>query len=183
MPSNEGVSNRADRPSLDVILQEMQELRRFQNSSVEALDAKAGTLVGFLGVIMTLSAGKLYFDYPLSSLLSALCMLSLIGSLINAVRGLQVRGYHFNPSPDALVDDYLFRHPDEWRGDKAGAKEQILADQRDAYNQNKVMLDKKTACVQWTINLLLAGVLFFIGQYFYPKIAAFSCQLCRLLNP
>ncbi len=167
-------------PSIDVVLQEMREQRCIQDDSIQALDAKTGTLAGFLGVLLALVVGKLYFEHPLEALLSTLCLVGFVGALLSAIRGFSVKDWRYDPSPDVLLEDYLFRHPTLQQGGKAGSKAQIVADQREAYRRNQGVLLGKAKQIQGAMQFLFVGVLCFLGQYFYPQLVWLLRNLCRL---
>ena len=174
-----GRADKLPRPSLDICLEEMRELRRFQDNAIQVLDNKAGILMGFLGVLVPLSVTKLYFDHFLQGLLSVSYMLSLLVAFTSVMKGLRIREYRFDPAPNVLTRDYMFREVEVWSGDKPSAKEQILVDQVEGYNRNEKVLNDKASSVQHAMWFLLPGLILFLAQYFWPDIVP---VLCRFLE-
>jgi hypothetical protein len=156
------------RPSIEVVKQEMEEQRRLQAGSIDSLDTKIGITVGFTGVILTLYAEKVSINDVGNIICSPVVLLSLLGllfllfSLLFSILAFWVRSFRFDPSPNVLKDDYMFRDPDNWSQDKAGSKEQIVVDQVEAYNRNQETLNKKARRINLSVTFLGFGILILI---------------------
>jgi hypothetical protein len=143
--------------SIDIVRGEMESQRTLQVAAIDSLDTKAGLLLGFESLLFVglISAGDNSMFYTIGFggiLLSLGCL----------VWSMQLRRFKFNPSPDALVDDYMFReiNPDK-KKDKTrpSSKEQILVDQREAYKQNEMLVKSKGFWLKISLWLLLVSVI------------------------
>ena len=114
------------RPSLDVVMPEMESLRGFQAASSDHLDTKAGVILGFSGTVLTLIA-MIPTDQQSCWLIPGIVVLSLaVGFAVSALR---VQGFRFDPKPKVLKE-YMLK-PLDVPGQSA--KEQILVDKVKAY--------------------------------------------------
>lgn len=144
-----------------MVRQEMEEQRRLQAASIDSLDTKIGIIIGFAGVIVAIYTDK--FAFELDSLydliISFIGLFFLLFSLSYSVYAYWVRGFRFDPSPMVLKDDYMFRNPDDWNEGKPSSKEQMLADQVEAYNHNQKTLDQKARLINLSAVFLGFGIL------------------------
>lgn len=139
---------------MEVVSSEFDALRTLQADSIQALDTKAGVVLGFAGTIMAVLAVMQRADTT---------WLSIVGFLLIAVAaGLGVwamlpRDFHYWPKPSVLLNDYMLKDPD---APTTGSREQILADKVNAYEQNEKILAGKARLVTWSAVSLGAGIIF-----------------------
>jgi hypothetical protein len=138
------------RPSIDVVSVEMEALRHYQASAIDALDAKAGVVLGFSGTVLTiLAATTTGPDDPLWIFFDFLFLMAAVGC---AIKALSPSEFRFDPKPRVLFD-YMHKSPDA--PGSAGAKEQILADKVAAYEANEKTL--------WNKGTYVYGAVAFLG--------------------
>lgn len=148
---------------MEVVSAEFDALRTLQADSIQALDTKAGVVLGFAGTIMAVLAVMQQTDTT---------WLSIIGFLLIAVAaGLGVwamlpRDFHYWPKPSVLLNDYMLKDPDV---PTTGSREQILADKVNAYEQNEKILAGKARLVTWSAVSLGAGIIFIWAHSLWRK--------------
>ncbi len=152
------------KPSLDIVKEELLELRRIQSSSIVSIDTKVSILISLIGAALFISIERLNLKnfWPMGY--SFVYLLSLLLAFFFLIVSYWVKGYRFDPSPKTLLNDYMFRNPDNWKDGKAGSKEQIIADQVEAYNCNEKILEEKCLKIKIAIVFLSLSILFFILQ-------------------
>lgn len=157
-------------PSIDVVKEEMIEQRRIQSSSIDSLDTKIGVLIGFV-----LTSSILYFaNIRLRScwefVLTLLVVIGLAFSFGGFLCAFWPRKFRFNPKPKVLLENYMFRDPTKKINEKYGSKEQILADQVDAYEKNSRVLRNKSFCLKFgLIALAVAYLLILVSLILFAK--------------
>jgi len=144
----------AIRPSLNVVGPEMDALRGFQAHTIEALDTKAGVVLGFSGTILAVFAVVQGSEHTFFSLTG---FVLLCTAVVLGVFAMLPRSFRFDPKPGVLLNDYMLRPPDV---PTTGAKEQILADKVEAYSKNEALLDRKASLVNAAVICLGVGILF-----------------------
>jgi hypothetical protein len=146
--------------SLDIVFDEMQQQRKLQLKNINSLDTKAGILIGFESLLFV---NLLFRDF--NNLLFVIGFIVLIASLFCLIVGIQLKSYKFNPHPNVLINDYIFRQPSPDNGEtKPSSKEQILVDQHSAYIQNESAAKQKAFWVKVALWLLLLSV-FLLGSH------------------
>lgn len=165
------------RPSIDVVGPEIDAIRAFQSGSIEALDTKAGVILGFSGAILAVLVTAQNTDFTLWAMPG---FLLLAVSVILCVWALRPRDFYFNPKPSVLFKDYMFLDP---YAPIVGAKEKILADKVEAYSQNEVTLKQKACVVEWAAICLGAGVIFISGFTLGRKIMTNEKTSAATISP
>lgn len=151
------------RLSIDLVGPEIDAIRAFQSGSIEALDTKAGIILGFSGAILAVLVTAPKTDFTPWAIPG---FLLLAGAVILGVWALHPRDFYFNPKPSVLFEKYMFLDPD---APITGAKEQILADKVSAYTQNEATLKQKACLVECAAICLGAGVIFVSGHTLWRK--------------
>lgn len=131
----------------------MNALREFQLSSADGLDTKGGVLLGFLGTVLTILAGR---PVPEHSFFLVVAFVVICFGVLAAVFALFVRGYRADPKPLVLKQDYMYLLPD---APGIGAKEKLLADKIKAYSMNETSLANKAFWINTAALCLALGVI------------------------
>lgn len=133
---------------------EIDALRTFQVHTIEALDTKAGVVLGFSGTILAVFAAIQGSEQTTFSLIG---FILLCAAVIMGVVAMLPRSYRFDPKPSVLLNDYMLRPPNTLT---TGAREQILADKVEAYSNNETRLNMKAGFVNAAVICLGLGILF-----------------------
>lgn len=152
-------------PSEKVVLEELRQQRGYQNNTIDALDRKLATLFGANGTIITivlavLGIAKIDFKWVL--IFSPAIVLLLLG-FVFAVLAFWPRTWLYNPSPKALLEDYLMRKPStEDEDSQPGSISQICADIREAYEYNEKALKGKSSLFKLSLGFEGSGMILFV---------------------
>jgi len=135
-------------PSLDVVRAEFNIEAASQDKRGDTLDSRAGTVLGFSGVLAGLA-------------LNSKSPWALPGALVAAVAALLAAGVvwprmYGTIGPRALTLEYLDK-PAE------ATKRKVLDTRIDVYEKNQAQLKIKTKRLRWAIRLLTAAVLLVVG--------------------
>jgi len=144
------------RPSLDIAFAEMTSLQQFQSSANKGLDKKAGMVLFFSGTILAILAGNRN-ESVVFGFVEFFGSIFLLLSVFLSIWAFWVRSFRYDPKPSVLLKDYMFREPNK-EGD--GAKEQILADKVDGYQQNEKIIITKVNRLKIAATFLGVGVAF-----------------------
>lgn len=147
---------------------EIDALRTFQVHTIEALDTKAGVVLGFSGTILAVFAAIQSSEQTTFSLIG---FILLCAAVIMGVVAMLPRSYRFDPKPSVLLNDYMLRPPNTLT---TGAKEQILADKVEAYSNNEARLNMKAGFVNAAVICLGLGILFVSAHTLRRKAMAKS---------
>lgn len=153
MPHKPAKMQMGARPSIDVVSTEMESQRQHQSVAINALDSKAGVVLGFSGTALALwAAAPSVAGDPFWPVIE---FLFLVGAVVLATLALAPADFRFDPKPRVLFD-YMHKSPDA--PGSAGAKEQILADKVEAYEKNELVLKQKADYVFGAIIFLGFGL-------------------------
>ncbi|MGQ0804764.1 MAG: hypothetical protein ACT4PI_12995 [Actinomycetota bacterium] len=135
-------------PSLDVIAREVRAERDTQFRHVDAVDAKAGVILGFSGVLVAVGVGA--FDlYRLPALLSALLAAGTAGAV-------------FRPKRNPTWDLASFR--DERLRSEAVFTELALLDTHiDMIESQRALLHRNTLLLGWSLRALVAAAVLLVA--------------------
>lgn len=142
------------RPSIDVVGPELEALRQHQAAAIDALDSKAGVILGFSGTILAILTATTGSDDLLWLAADFVLLVAAVGC---AIKALSPTDFRFNPKPRVLLEDYMMKPPDALGN--AGSKERILADKVDAYEKNEEPLKIKADYVYAAVRFLGIGLL------------------------
>lgn len=142
----------------------MELIRQYQSGSTEALDTKAGVILGFSGTVLAVLVSAQRVDYTYWSLIG---FGLLAFAVVLAVLAMLPRDFYFNPRPEVLLKQYMFKEPD---APLTGAKEQILADKVKGYAENEKVLAKKAKLVKGAAICLGAGVIFVSAHILWRQL-------------
>ena len=144
--------------SIGIVANEMNLQRQMQLSCIDSLDNKAGILIGFESLLFVS-----LLTYSFQNIFDILAFIVLIISIALLIKSYQVKPFKFNPNPNELIDKYMFYpvYPDKDIKDTPSSVEQIIVDQRKAYNDNSKLLHKKGSVIKWAVVLLFISILLF----------------------
>ena len=104
--------------SLDIVYDEVKERVAVQLDQANHLDSKAGNLLAFSSIVLTVAAGlRFAFDGVDASRIAFIIFFSLgtllyVVTMFFAFRAYAVATYRRDPEPRPLRDNYLFEDPD-----------------------------------------------------------------------
>lgn len=152
-------------PSEEVVLEELRQQRGYQNNTIDALDRKLATLFGANGTIITIVLAVLgiaKIDFKWMLIFSPGLVLLLLG-FVFAVLAFWPRIWWYNPSPKALLEDYLMRKPGTQEEDsQPGSISQICADMQEAYENNEKTLKGKSSLFKLSLGFEGSGMILFV---------------------
>ncbi len=140
----------------DVVLQELSNQRSLQLSVLNFLDTKSGILIAVDTAIILFLLNDFEGSY-LGIVIPFGCFLLSLGLSFLAI---WPRKYKFNPSPQALVTDYLFRKPND---KKSEASLQIISDMNEAYKFNERSVQSKRKGFKFGLIFFTIGVVFYVS--------------------
>lgn len=164
---NEAIKNIEDleEEALDFVYSEVSKARWNQRRLNDSLDKKGGTLLGFMGVILTLLIGGVFqfkeiiLRWPLFYkyiILSSLICLGL--SIFFDILAIDIRGYKNANRPETLIDNYLKRGEDS-----SYTKLKVTTSRSEAYHDNCQPLKRRAWFLQIALWLLTIGLAASIG--------------------
>ncbi|MFQ5879640.1 MAG: hypothetical protein ACE5IZ_05665 [Dehalococcoidia bacterium] len=139
-------------PSLDLVFNEVKERISVQLGQIEALDHKAGTLLGLSSVVITIAAGLRFVEGEGASKVAFLTLFSL-GALFYAItiffafRGYWVVEYRRDPEPRPLRDFYLSQEEEL-------TKRRLLSNMIASYEFNVPLLRNKAYNIRMAARFL-----------------------------
>lgn len=154
-------------PSLDLLFSETRDMLIRQLDRIEALDTKAGLLLGFDALVITSVVGLLSelsgassARWPPCGLLIVVCvvllgLIAVVASFVFAVKGFGVQDYNDVVNPRTSFDKWK-----DWT--QRQTKMQLRANLEESYELNEQRLKKKANAIQVALWLLLAGLLSFV---------------------
>jgi hypothetical protein len=127
------------------------------------IDQKASTIIGFIGLIVSLYAGLGSFflekftnshEFTYFYLLFILGIVALMCSIICGLKALEIRDYEAVPDPKNLIDKYLKNNDKK----KLEIIRVVTVELSNAFYVNKMEIDKRTKAIKNAYGFLILGV-------------------------
>ena len=138
------MKNMADNNS-DLIFSEIKERLAMQFQSIDGLDAKAGNIMVFVSVILSIilqkDIGAIYL-FPIASLFISMAL---------AFQAYGAKEYRRDPNPEALVDKYL-------NSTYAKTRDQLISNFKSSYVDNKQRIAEKAKNINYSLFALMYGI-------------------------
>jgi len=162
---------RDDQPaSLDTVFAEVKERIAVQFDQAESLDRKAGTLLGFSSLVVTVAAGLRFAAFNESAVSTAFFVaLFVLGlafyaiSVFFAFRAYAVVSYRRDPEPRPLRDLYLFEEENY-------TKQRIISNVIDSFGHNAKILAEKAYAVRMASRFLFFETLVLATALAFERI-------------
>jgi hypothetical protein len=137
--------------SLDIILAENKGQLAWQERQIDALDTKAGVLIGLDTVVLTIMASS-GIARGIMIWMRLLVYLALLASVLSLMKGFSVRVWKFPPNPRKFLD--------ACRSWPTQETKMLLAENfADAYETNATQLVRKTQWMKAGLALVVVAVL------------------------
>lgn len=142
------MKNMADKNS-DLIFSEIKERLAMQFQSIDGLDAKAGNIMVFVSVILSIilqnDIGAIYL-FPIASLFISMAL---------AFQAYRAKEYRRDPNPEALVNKYL-------NSTYAETRDQLISNLKSSCIENKQSIAKKAKDINCSLFALIYGMFLLI---------------------
>jgi len=135
--------------TLELVYSNVKEQLNIQFQSIDSLNTKASTVIGFVGVIIGISL-NLYSHG--NSYLFGSCMTLFLLSIFFSFSAYKTENYRRDPEPRKLTEKYL-------TGDSKEVKKQLIDNFIQSYKTNKNKIEKKGRYINYSLILLFVGLI------------------------
>ena len=143
--------------SIELIYQTVKEKVDLAFQDIEHLETKAGILIGFDGIIISLALKDMY-QQAYSPLLVASVFLFFFALILNLWLFL-AKKYRRDPNPRKLMEEY-------WNVPREKIVRQLIANLVQCYEYNEGIISSSAYCINWSICLTALGLGFLIASVF-----------------
>lgn len=149
--------------SLDVVFTEVRSRLDKQFEQIESLNQRAGLLIGFVTLIMSLLAGfttavkakDLPVNMALPVILILISTILYIHIIIFAYLAHRIQTYRRDPEPRPLRDNYLSK-------DLEATKRTVMSNFIESYEENKKVINKKVQALNKAFILFIVEAIYIV---------------------
>jgi len=139
-----------EKETLNLIHEEVGRKLDLQIDLISRLDTKAGTTIGFLGIIIGIVT-SLRWELLLNEALTLTGLFVLFLAVSLAFLSFRSRAYRRDPEPRPLVENYLMADPEVVR-------KQLIDNYVDSFEHNQRLIARKARYVNWSLGVTMVGL-------------------------
>ena len=134
----------------------LEQIKRLDAAS-DSVDSKAGILLGFTAILVTITLGSSTpnLNSPLQLLLSYTGTAAFFASIILNILAIHPRVMRFDPKLKTLVEKYISEPPRDTLAS-------VSANLADAWEHNHLVLESKVKRLNWALWLVVVGIFLLI---------------------
>lgn len=141
--------------SIELIYQTVKEKLDLAFQDTEHLETKAGILIGFNGIIMSLALKDMY-QQAYSPLLVASVFLFFFALILNFM-SFRAKKYRRDPNPRKLMEEY-------WNVPREKIVRQLIANLVQCYEYNEGIISTSAYCMNLSMVLTTLGLVFLVAS-------------------